>query len=237
MRRWAFACLLPFVVVTGQAGTELHVSKVGEAPDFIGLRFAGEIPPLRLEAFTDHVMPATVLPDIRKARLYGEPAEAGQPPRELGELELPAGGRHLLLLSQVADGKVRSKLLPFDRASLPVGGVLFVNLTSRRMRCSIDAESVELSPDEARRLPTAFPARRIVNHRLELKTKDGWKADSSSTLILGAKRRFMFVLQEDSPRSPLRRATVTDFDPDRNLVPWGPPAVKAEPPLPDPPAK
>jgi hypothetical protein len=237
MRARAFACLLSFGVVTGQAGTELHVSKVGEAPEFVGLRFAGEIPPLRLEAFTDHVRPATALPDVRQARLFGEPAEAGQPPRDLGEIELPANGRHLLLLSQVADGKVRTKLLPFDQASLPVGGVLFLNLTSRRMRCFVDGESVELSPEEAKRLPTASPARRIVSHRLELKTKDGWKADSSTTLILGARRRFVFVLQEDSPRSPLRRAAVTDFDPERNLAPLEPVPVKAAPPLPDPPAK
>ena len=237
MRAWGFACLLSFGVVTGLAGTELHVSKVGEAPDFVGLRFAGGLPPLRLEAFTDHVMPATALPDVRRAGLFGEPAEAGQPPRELGDIELPASGRHLLLLSQVADGKARVKLLPFDQASLPVGGVLFLNLTTRRMRCFIDGESVELAPEEAKRLPTAFPARRIVSHRLELKTKDGWKADSSTTLILGARRRFVFVLQEDSPRSPLRRAAVTDFDPDRNLAPVAPVPVTAEPPLPDPPAK
>lgn len=237
MRVWFLACLLSFGVLPGRAGSELHVSKVGAAPEFVGLRFAAEIPPLRLEAFLDHVMPATALPDARKARLFGEPAEAGQPPRDLGELELPAGGRHLLLLSQVADGKVRTKLLPFDQASLPVGGMLFVNLTSRRMRCSIDGEAVELSPDQAKRLPTAFPARRIVNHRLELKTKEGWKADSSTTLILGAKRRFIFILQEDGPQSPLRRSMVTDFDPERNLAPVEPAPVKAEPPLPDPPAK
>jgi hypothetical protein len=237
MRAWFLACLLPFGVIPGQAGVELHVSKVGEAPDFIGLRFASEVPPLRLEAFLDHVMPARALPDVRKARLFGEPAEAGQAPRDLGEINLPASGRHLLLLSQVANGKVRTRLLPFDQASLPVGGMLFVNLTSRRMRCSIDAESVELSPDEAKRLPTAYPARRIVNHRLELKTKDGWKADSSTTLILSANRRFLFVLQEDSPQSPLRRALVTDFDPVRNLAPLAAVPVKAEPPLPDPPAK
>jgi hypothetical protein len=237
MRTCLLACLLPFGVLPGEAGVELHVSKVAEAPEFVGLRFTSEVPPVRLEAFLDHVMPATALPDVRKARLFGEPAEAGQAPRDLGEIDLPASGRHLLLLSQVADGKVRSKLLPFDQASLPVGGMLFVNLTSRRMRCSIDAESVELSPDEAKRLPTAYPARRIVNHRLELKTKDGWKADSSTTLILSANRRFLFVLQEDSPQSPLRRALVTDFDPERNLAPLAAAPVKAEPPLPDPPAK
>lgn len=237
MRPWLFACLLPFGVLTGQAAAELHVSKVGAAPDFIGLRFTSDLPPLRLEAAPEQVTPAVALPDARKARLFGEPAEAGQPPSELGELELPGSGRHLLLLSQSGDGRVRTRLLPFDEVSLPVGGVQFVNLTSRSMRCFIDTESVELAAGETKRLPTAVSARRIVNHRLELKTKAGWKADSSTTLILGAKRRFLFILQEDTPQSPLRRELVTDFDPERNLAPLAPAPVKAEPPLPDPPAK
>ena len=40
----------------------------------------------------------------------------------------------------VADGKVRTHILPFDQESLPVGGVQFLNLTTRHMRCSIDTE-------------------------------------------------------------------------------------------------
>ena len=59
MRAWFFAGLLPFGVLPGQSAAELHVSKVSEAPDFIGLRFTAEVPPIRLEAFLDHVMPAT----------------------------------------------------------------------------------------------------------------------------------------------------------------------------------
>jgi hypothetical protein len=68
MRAWILVCLLPFGVVPGKAGAELHVSKVGEAPGFIGLRFPAEATPLRLEAFANHVMPATALPEGRKAR-------------------------------------------------------------------------------------------------------------------------------------------------------------------------
>ncbi len=237
MRAWLLAGLLPLVPATGQGAAELHVSRVGEGPDFVALRFPAELPALRMEAFLNHVMPATTLPDAPSARLFGEPTEAGQPPRDLGDLKLPAEGRHLLLLSQSGDKRLRTRLLPFDRESLPLGGVQFLNLTSRRMRCSIDAEAVELAPDEVKRLPTADVKRRIVNHRLELKTKEGWKADSSTTLILGANRRFLFVIQEDHPRSPLRRELVTDYDPARNLAPLTSPPVRAEPPPPDPPAK
>jgi hypothetical protein len=237
MRARLFACLLPFGTLVLQAGAELHVSKVGEAPDFVGLRFAAETPPLRLEANLNHVMPSVELPEATKARLFGEPAEAGLPPSDLGDLTLPAAGRHLLLLCQTGDARVQIRLLPFDETFLPVGGVRFLNLTSRRMRCFIDAESVELGPDESKLHPSVSSTRRIVNHRLELKTKNGWSSDSSTTLILGANRRFLFILMEDDPRSPLRRELVTDFDPARNLARRVTPPVKAEPPLPDPPAK
>lgn len=236
MRVYFCLFLLPFSPMALRAAAELHVSRVGDAPEFVGLRLAESQTTLRLEAFPDHVMPATLLAEGRNARLFGEPAEIGQPTKELGDLTLPAGGRHLLLVTQVGERHARTKILPFDESTLPVGGVLFLNLTTRRMRCSIDAESVELIPDEAKRLSTIVSSRRIVSHRLELKNKDGWKTDSSTTLILSANRRFIFVLQEDSPHSPLRRALVTDFDPVRNLAPLAP-LVKVEPPLPDPPTK
>jgi hypothetical protein len=152
-------------------------------------------------------------------------------------MALPPAGRHLLLIAHPIKGRPSTHLIPFDATAHPKGGVSFLNLTSRKMRCFIEAEVVELAPGEVRLMPTADTKRRIVNHRLELKTKDGWKADSSTTLILSANRRFLFVLQEDSPQSPLRRALVTDFDPVRNLAPLAAVPVKAEPPLPDPPAK
>jgi hypothetical protein len=237
MRACLFACLLSFDALVLRAGAELHISKVGEAPDFIGLRFAAELPPLRLEANLNHVMPSVELPESTKARLFGEPGEAGRPPTDLGDLTLPAAGRHLLLLCQTGDARVQTRLMPFDETALPVGGVRFLNLTSRRMRCFIDTESVELGPDESKLHPSVSSPRRIVNHRLELKTKNGWSSDSSTTLILGANRRFLFILLEDDPRSPLRRELVTDFDPERNLARRVTQPVKAEPPLLDPPAK
>lgn len=237
MRLLLFAALSPFAILTGQAGAELHVSKAGEAPDFVGLRFGPEQAPLRLEAALTHVMPATALPDSRSARLFGEASEAGQPAADLGSLDLPATGRHLLLLSQAGSGRIRTRLLPFDAVSRPAGSVTFLNLSTRRIRCFIDGESVELAPDEEKLMPTATTARRIVNHRLQLHAKDGWKADGSTTLILGANRRFLFILQEDDPKGVLRRELVTDFDPARNLAPLVATPVKAEPPLPDPPAK
>jgi hypothetical protein len=121
----------------------------------------------------------------------------------------------------------------------PKGGVSFLNLTSRKTRCFIEKEVVELNPGEVKLIPSISMKRRIVNHRIDVRVKDGWKQDSSTTLILGANRRFLFILQEDTPEGGLRRGLVTDFDPDRNLAPLAKaePPVTATPPPADQPAK
>jgi hypothetical protein len=220
-----------------QGAAELHVCTLGEAPESVALRFDGGPIPLGLEAPNGYIAQAHLLPEAKRAQVLIAPAEAGLEPRKIGEFFVPPSGRHLLLISHGVSGKPKAHVIPFDAKAQPIGGVSFLNLTSRKMRCFIEEEAVELDPDEVKLLPTTSTKRRIVNHRLELKTKDGWKADSSTTLILSAKRRFLFILQEDSPQSPLRRSLVTDFDPGLNLAPLAPAPVKAEPPLPDPPAK
>ena len=96
---------------------------------------------------------------------------------------------------------------------------------------------MELAPEEARRLPTAVQARRIVKLRIQQRSHEVWNTEKATTLILGAKQRFLFVIQEEGPGEPLRPEMLTDFDPDRNLAPVAPMTVTAEPPLPDPPAK
>ncbi len=237
MRVLLFAAGLALYVPSLLAGVELHVCKIGDAPDFIGLRFSDEETSLRLEAAATYVAPATSLPASRHVRIFAESAEATKAPEDLGVLDLPENGRYLLLLSRAGTGGISKKLLPFNQASLPIGGVMFVNLSKRRLRCSLAEESVELAPEEARRLPTAVPARRVVNLRIQQRIHEAWKTEKATTLILGAKQRFLFVIQEEGPGEPLRPERITDFDPVRNLAPLEPAPVKAEPPLPDPPAK
>lgn len=235
-RLWLLLLLLGGMQ-TAQGAVEIHVCTLGPAPESVALRFEDGSPALGLEAPDGYISAAHVLPTARRAQVFIAPAEAGQSPISLGKMALPPAGRHLLLIAHPIKGRPSTHLIPFDATAHPKGGVSFLNLSSRKMRCFIEAESVELAPGEIKLMPTADTKRRIVNHRLELKTKEGWKVDSSTTLILSANRRFLFVLQEDSPQSPLRRALVTDFDPERNLAPLAAAPVKAEPPLPDPPAK
>jgi hypothetical protein len=235
-RIW-LSLLLLSVADTAQAAIELHVSTLGEAPESVAIRFDNGATPLGVEAPNGYITQAHLLPDAKRAHVFIAPSEAGREPRKIGEFPLPSKGRHLLLISYGVAAKPKTHVIPFDAEAQPKGGVSFLNLTSRKMRCFIDAEAVELDPGQVRLLPTSSTKRRIVNHRLELKAKEGWKADSSTTLILSANRRFLFILQEDNPQSPLRRSLVTDFDPERNLAPLEPASIKAEPPLPDPPAK
>lgn len=242
VRGLTWALLLP--LGGGLAAAEFHVSRIGETPDFVTLSGPSPTtPPLRCEAALDHFMPALAFPASGRTRLQADPAEAGAPPRLVGDIVLPAEGRHLLLLSPAPRAGTRLTLLPADAASLPVGGVMFVNLTSRRLRTTIDADSVELAPAESRLMPTVAPGRRIVNHRLESQEKKAWTVLRSTTLILGAGRRCVFVLIEDRPGGQIRAELVTDYAPATNLAALPKPAeatpapVTAEPPLPDPPAK
>ena len=219
------------------AAAELHVCTLGDEPETVALRFVDGLPAIGMDAPNGFITLPRLLPEARRAKVSLSPAEPGKAGRDIGEISLPPQGRHLLLISHAVLAKPKPHLIPFDAETHPHGGVGFLNLTSRKMRCFIEGESVELDPGQVKLLPTTSTKRRVVNHRLELKTPEGWKADSSTTLILGAKRRFLFILQEDTPQSPLRRELVTDFDPERNLAPLAPAPVKAEPPLPDPPAK
>lgn len=234
-RLWLLFLLLGGVH-TVHAAVELHVCTLGPAAEKVGLRFDDGSPVMEIEATDGYLSAARLLPGGTRSDIFLAPDEAGKQPISLGKILLPKEGRHLLLIAHPIKGRPTTHVIPFDAAAHPPGSVGFLNLTSRKMRCFIEAESVELDPAKVKTMPTADTARRIVNHRLELKTKEGWKTESSTTLVLSAKRRFLFVLQEDSAQSPLRKALVTDFDPERNLAPLTTP-VKAEPPLPDPPAK
>jgi hypothetical protein len=216
---------------------EIHVSTFGDTPDLIELHFEDRSPPLRLHAPHGFITPAHGIRGSQKASLYGVPTETSPIPIDMGEIALPATGRHLLLVSKAESGKPLIKLLPFDRHAHPPGGVGFLNLTDRKIRCSLNSDPVELTPGENRLHKNIDPARRILNHRLESWDKKGWNSENATTLILGANKRFLLVFFQTKPGGEIQRKLVTDFDPERNLAPLEPAPVKAEPPLPDPPAK
>ena len=222
-----------------EVGCELHLSKVGEVPDFVGIRLLPDGPALRLEVAQDHLIAAHALPKARRAIISGEPSEAGQPPIPIGEITLPESGRHLLLLTPKLNAGIRTTLIPADSQQFPVGSVAFVNLTTRSLRCFIEKDFVEVPAGQTRLHPSISVPRRIVNHRLQVMAKSKWVSEGSTTLILGANRRCLFVLTEDETNGVIRRGLVTDFDPDRNLAPLAKPEppVTATPPPADQPAK
>ena len=224
---------------TTWGAAELHLCTLGDNPVSLSFSFDGRIPAINLEAPNGHVSVAHLFPEITKTRVSIALSEAGQQPALLREISLPSAGRHLLLITHAGSAKSKTHMIPFDGTAHPKGGVSFLNLTSRKMRCFIEKEVVELNPGEVKLNPSISSKRRIVNHRLDLKAADGWRQDNSTTLILGANRRFLFIFEESMPNGALTRGLVTDFDPDRNLAPLANPVppVTATPPPADQPAK
>lgn len=216
-----------------EPGLELHVSRISMSPDNVTMRFLPDGTPFRLEAALDEFLPAIAIPPFARARINVVPAGPDQPLVKPVDIALPASGRYLLLLHQASPERFQATMVPTDTTNLPLGGVVFLNLSSRRIRCQLDGESVEVASGEQRLMPKVSAARRIVNYRVELQAKANWTVDKASTLILGAGRRHLFVLTEDSATSPLRHEHVTDFDPSRNMAPVVAtvPSAAVEPPV------
>ena len=236
--RHALALLLSLgaLKAANEAGCELHLVKIGAVPDFVTLKVHPSGETLRMEAPPAYFLPAQAVPQGTRASLNGEKPKGTV---NLGEVNLPASGRHLLLLMPAAGKGFRRVLLPTDAQHLPKGSVGFLNLTSRKLRCYLDTTFVEVPPGESMSHPSLSAERRIVNHRILSADADKWKPEGSTTLILGANRRYLIVVTEEGANGPIRRDMITDTAPDVNMAPLvkPEPPVTAEPPLPDQPAK
>ena len=236
--RNALALLLSLCVLkaAGEPGCELHLIKLGGVPDLVTLKLSPSGETLRTEAPQGYFLPAFALSQATQAILNGEKPKGSV---DLGEVNLPATGRHLLLIMQAAGSGFRRVLIPADAQHMPKGCVGFLNLTSRKLRCYIDAGFVEVPPGESMIHPSVSSERRIVNHRVLSADADKWKPEGSTTLILGANRRYLIVLTDQGAKGPIRREMITDTAPDVNMAPIvrPEPPVTAEPPLPDQPAK
>jgi hypothetical protein len=226
------------------ASPELHVIGLGDSPNFISLYDASG-KAMRLEVAGQHFSPATAITLTGRLRLESEAREDGRPAVAIGELELPAQGRHLLLLSPLRGSSVRATLIPADVQAFPAGSVAFLNLTSRELRCAVDGEHIDLKAGAVSRIPLANTGRVAVNHRLHVKVKQSWVLENSTTLMVGPRRRCLIVFTENDPKEQIGRSLVIDVNPAQHLAPLAESfvvrpvsePVKAEPPLPDPPAK
>lgn len=236
--RHALALLLSLCALkaAGETGCELHLIKIGDVPDFVTLKVLPSGETLRMEAPQGYFLPAQALPQGARVGINGEKPKGTV---NLGEVSLPATGRHLLLIMPGSGKDFRRVLLPVDAQHLPKGSVGFLNLTSRKLRCYLDAAFVEVPPGESMTHPSLSDERRIVNHRILSADADKWKPEGSTTLILGANRRYLIVVTEEGAKGPIRRDMITDPAPDVNMAPLVKPEqpVTAEPPLPDQPAK
>jgi len=224
------------LMAADESSCELHLIKIGAVPDFVTLKVHPSGDTVRMEAPPSYFLPAQALPPAARVSLIGEKPKGSI---NLGEISLPTSGRHVLLLMPAAGSGFRRVLIPTDAQHLPKGSVGFLNLTSRKLRCYLDAAFVEVPPGESMAHPSISAERRIVNHRILSAEADKWKPEGSTTLILGANRRYLIVVTEDGPKGPIRRDMITDPAPDITMAPLlkPEPPVTAEPPHPDQPAK
>jgi hypothetical protein len=226
------------------ASPEFHVIRLGDGPNFVSLHEASG-KNMRLEASGQYFSPATAITLTGRLRLEAEAKEDGEPSVVIDEIELPAQGRHLLLLSPLPGNGLRSTLVPADAQAFPAGSVAFLNLTTRELRCAVDGEHIDLKTGDIDRIPLANTGRIAVNHRLHVKAKQSWILENSTTLMVGPLRRCLIVFTENDPKGPIGRSLVIDVNPKQHLAPLADSVVvrpeseqvTAEPPLPDPPAK
>ncbi len=232
--------LLSPVISRAEAGVFLHLSRIGDSPSRVSITFKPGDEKLSLEVAQNHIAPGIKVPSgAFSAIIESSPLDPGEKPGEVLNLRIPSEGRFLLLLWKEKKGESKFSLISADSVSLPKGGVSHLNLTSSNARCFLDAESVEIPPGTARLHPAVSLSRRVVNHRVQLEAKGKWEPANSSAMVLGANRRCIIVIYESPDGLSVHSATVTDYSPDITMALDLPktPAVRAEPPLPDPPAK
>ena len=217
---------------------ELHVSRLGDSPDYISLvDSTGKS--VRLEVAREHFMTAKEVTLKGRLLLQSETDETSQEIITLGELVLPTEGRHLLLLSPDSKIGIRTNLLPVDTNSFPPGSAAFLNLTDREVRCTIDEGCLDLKPGGYGRIASADASRIAVNHKLYLKVGKSWVQKNATTLMIGPRRRCLIILTQVGPGDQISRGLIMDTAPIKHLAQLLElsDTVKAEPTLPDPPAK
>ncbi len=218
----------------------LHLSRLDDNPSLISMTLMPSGEKLSLEAAQNHVAPAIMVPSgVSSAMIEVTPSEPGKTSRDTLKLRVPAEGRHLLLLWSANKDETKFSLIKADSVSFPKGAVSFLNLTARKAKCFLDGQSVEVPTGMVRLHPSISLARRVINYRAQLEVKGKWEPLNSSAMVLGANRRCLIVVYESPDGHSVHSATVTDYAPDINMISGIPDSspVKAEPPLPDPPAK
>lgn len=223
----------------GAADSLLHVSGISQAPMRALLCAPAGGRPLEVEVRDGHLgRPLTVPADGEATLTLLE--EDGTPILRPLQFRTPReGGRQVLIVSPGLPSGARLTLVSVDFAHHPVGAAAFLNLSDNVVRCWLGTRSVELKPGASAIHPLEGTGRRIVNHRVEYLRADGeWTHDSSTTLILGADRRFIFTLGPGRAEDgPLLRHNVTDNAPEQNSAPLAPVSPAAPKPPQDPPAR
>ena len=160
-----------------------------------------------------------------------------QGPRAAGTWKIPSDGDRFILLMTADDkGNFRGTAVNADSAHFPWGAAVFANLSTKRLRCSLDGQIVELAAGQHSLCPLRLKARKVTHCRVEYQNGKEWVVSSAGPLILtGDMRSIIAIGPGDGTSGALRESSVIESNPGSTMVPALP--VTIPPPLPDQPAK
>ena len=221
-------------VARAEAEITLHAGWAGSSPSPITLTCRPSGKSFQLEGYEGSPGPAIRMPTATTAEIT---VLAEQGKRAAGTWKIPAeGDRFILLMTGDGKGSFRATAVCADTAHFPWGAAAFANLSSKRLRCSLDGQTMELAAGEQGLCPLRLKARKVTHCRVEYQRGKEWIVSSAGPLILtGDMRAIIAIGPTEGSDGTLPQTSVIESNPASTMVPALP--VTAPPPLPDQPAK
>ena len=220
---------------TAQAETEitLQASWAGRSPYPVTLTCRPSGRTFPLEGYEGSLGPAVRMPTDSSAEI-AVLSEQGSRPAGTWKIP-PAGERFILLMTGDDKGRFQGTAVRADAAHFPWGASVFANLSAKRLRCSLDGQTIELAAGEQGLCPLRLKARKVTHCRVEYQDGKAWVVSSAGPLILTGDMRAIIAVGPAEANGVLAQTSVVESNPASTMVPALP--VTVPPPLPDQPAK
>ena len=224
------------LAAASRAETEitLHVGWAGSSPAPVTLTCRPSGKSFELEGYEGSPGPAFRMPMATTAEITVF-TELGK--RAAGTWKIPTeGDRFILLMTGDGKGGFRTTAVCADTTHFPWGAAAFANLSAKRLRCSLDGQTLELATGEQGLCPLRLKTRKVTHCRVEYQRGKEWIVSSAGPLILtGDMRAIIAIGPTEGPDGTLPQTSVIESNPASTMVPASP--VTVPPPLPDQPAK
>jgi len=161
------------------------------------------------------------------------------PPRStysVVKLPIPAKGDDFALILGNSPARLTSGwLVPTGLAELPPGATFVINRAARKIRLSLEGQTLELEAGAAQRHPLVAARRIVAQLKVEALEGPQWTIARSNRMVLGPGQRMIMLIGpgQHNPE-PYHIATVVDANSGSYQKTL---SLTATPPLPDQPAK